>query len=246
MNPIPLPAHSITLTGIDDSTELSMLERIAMRYPSVMIEWAVLHNPRHAGTGRFASAGRIEELFDRLWGHLNIRLAVHLCGEGVSDFLRGQNRVVHWAKVFDRVQLNLVAQHETGLLLARAITQHNTPRIVLQHNTRNTELVARLDEYGVPSDRCDVLFDASGGRGKLPVHWPDAVVTDRRVGFAGGLGPKNLSKQLPLIAKAASKQGATGFWVAMESSLRDVDDRFSVDHAEECVKLFSNWQAEQS
>lgn len=75
------------------------------------------------------------------------------------------------------------------------------------------------------------LFDASGGRGLERQEWP-AHLGDWDCGYAGGLGPDNLRRELPRIAAAA---GPSPYWIDMESKLREGDDRFSVALARQAL-----------
>lgn len=69
----------------------------------------------------------------------------------------------------------------------------------------------------------DMLFDLSGGRGRLPTRWPAAPM-GTMVGYAGGLNADN-------VAEAVSKIGpvAGDYWIDMETGVRDADDRFDLD-----------------
>ena len=58
--------------------------------------------------------------------------------------------------------------------------------------------------------------------------------TAKAVGFAGGLGPDNLARELRKIADIAR----AGWWADMEGKLR-VDDWFSVERAAECAAIFA-------
>ena len=75
---------------------------------------------------------------------------------------------------------------------------------------------------GSGAQRTKYLFDASGGRGLEPLEWPKHL-QDWTCGYAGGLGPGNLRRELPRIAAAA---GPFPYWIDMESKLRDDEDRF--------------------
>ena len=59
-------------------------------------------------------------------------------------------------------------------------------------------------------------------------------VQRRSHGYAGGLGPDNLAVELASIKAVAS----SGWWVDMESKLRDEHDKFDVGRAEQCAAIF--------
>jgi phosphoribosylanthranilate isomerase len=81
-------------------------------------------------------------------------------------------------------------------------------------------------------ERHGILVDASGGRGISPVEWVRPP-TDKRVGFAGGLGPDNLEQELPRILDVSR----FGDWIDMETGLRDDDDWFDVERARAVLEI---------
>jgi len=76
-----------------------------------------------------------------------------------------------------------------------------------------------------------ILFDASGGHGVSPEYWP-AHLPDKSCGYAGGLGPDNLARELPRIQEAA---GQGPYWIDMEGKLRNEADRFDLARARLCL-----------
>jgi hypothetical protein len=115
------------------------------------------------------------------------------------------------------------------------------PEVIVQHNPESRPDYTR-DEYVDPDgnfqrlDRLALLVDASGGRGVSPISW-DRPNTRKPVGYAGGLGPNNLAKELPRIAAVARDP----WWVDMEGKLRDESDWFAVGLAEKAICAFLEW-----
>lgn len=113
-----------------------------------------------------------------------------------------------------------VDSSETIQLAAQVVT------LITQHNGCSPSL---LD---LPCDNHQILVDASGGRGISPSKW-NHPNTQKRVGYAGGLGPGNL--ELELMALRLISQG--GLWADMENKLRR-DNWFDTELATTVVEIF--------
>ena len=101
-----------------------------------------------------------------------------------------------------------------------------TRSVILQHRGTWSE---------IPTDhpRIEYLFDLSEGRGEEGFeHWPDPP-EDRRVGYAGGLGPHNVTKALE-FAKGHPK---AKIWFDMERNVRDQDYHLDLDMVREVCRL---------
>ena len=154
--------------------------------------------------------------------------SVHVCGSrGRGELMAGEIDGI--LEKVNRFQVN-------GSLLARDLEclckRYPRHTVITQGTAKNSKLVE------VECDNHAILVDGSGGRGILPGEWvrPD---TDKPVGFAGGLGPITLGKELPKIAKVAKGN----WWIDMEVSLRDRDDWFSFDLAKVCIGLLNVWNS---
>jgi len=126
---------------------------------------------------------------------------------------------------FQRIQVNggilaLEVEH-----LCEMYPRHT---IITQHHDNNAHLLF------VRSLNHAVLLDTSGGRGISPSAWAQPA-TEKPVGFAGGLGPDNIARELQTILEIARP----GWWADMEGKLR-VDDWFSLELAGEVVAQFSS------
>ena len=208
----------VTLTGVDDSTDLIALGAFSRRHP--LAEWGFLHSTKRQGLGgRYPSVSTIRQAFETL--QPEVRVALHICGEGVPNLLAGEQTILGLVEAIaarnGRVQLNFSQRDDTLDLKALGATLARFPKVtfITQHNAANTDVWKALSGF----QNHAVLFDSSGGRGVECAKWP-APLPKVQCGYAGGLGPDNLSEQLPRIHQAA--QGA-GFWVDMEGKLRMAD-----------------------
>lgn len=204
---------TITLTGADERTDIDALVELSNSFPEV--ELGLLYTTTPEGRPRYPSRDWLHKAAMALSG----RVAIHVCGGGARREL-AEGRMSDLIRHAPRVQVNGVVQVEEAEALASRVGA-----LITQHTERNAHLLQ------VKAPNHAVLIDASGGRGISPSGW-SAPDTDKRVGFAGGLGLNNLAAEYPLIARVA-KPGA---WTDMEGKLR-VDDWFSVSQAAQCALL---------
>lgn len=220
---------SCTLTGVDEKTSLAELERLSKLFPQV--EWGFLYSPKRQGTpGRYPSIAFLEHFFERL--SEPVRIALHVCGEGVANLLRGNpielHLLQHVAKRNGRIQLNFNQRHDPVDLdiLAELLHGHPETTFITQHNDANGELIEELLCRGVVNHA--VLFDSSGGQGVECKDWPKPALIP--CGYAGGLGPDNIATE---FCKIAAKVGERTIWIDMEGNLRR-NDRDGVDWLDLC------------
>jgi hypothetical protein len=211
----------ITFTGIDESCNLDDLFALLSLDPR--IELGILYSETRAGAGRYPTPGWINGTAARICGaHGNGRVALHVCGRAVQKLLSGESldRDLSLLWDFHRIQLNgRFGGDDIGALRRFIGDPADAAVATITQFDSNPDL---HDQVRRPSHQ--VLFDASGGRGLERAEWPKHLV-DWTCGYAGGLGPDNLRRELPRIAAAA---GPFPYWIDMESKLRDDDDRFSI------------------
>lgn len=222
----------VTLTGVDDKTDLHQLISLSVKYP--LVEWGILYSPKQQGLGgRYPSVDKLQHILSTIPS--DVKIALHLCGSSVPGLFSGDELVVDLvntvAKRCGRVQLNFT--HNSGKVDIKDISNllYNLPdlTVITQHNLANDSVWKNL----LGHKNFNVLFDSSGGRGIERNIWP-APLPVPCCGYAGGLGPDNLARQLPVITDAAAQEP---FWIDMEGKLRDKDDLFDLTKAEECLKL---------
>lgn len=204
---------SLTLTGIDHATDLAAIGALL----DTGVEFAVLLTDDRQNRNRYPDLNFIARALE----YLGPRLAVHICGRSTRQ-KAWSGEYDHILREAGRIQINgIVCPEELTYFLAR-FDRHT---IITQHYGANLPL---LVWYG--ANRHSLLVDASGGRGIKPEAW-QAPNTAKPVGFAGGLGPSNMLIELRRIAKVASG----GWWIDMESSLRDINDWFDIDRARNAI-----------
>lgn len=234
----PMRLTHCTLTGVDEKTDLLELIHLAVEHP--ISEWGFLYSPKRQGQpGRYPSISMLSQSFSDLPAH--VRVALHVCGQGVPDLLAGESTVSRLVAMVGervgRVQLNFNQAREPIDLdaLRGFLKSHPNLQVITQHNDANSHVWTSLQGTGNHA----VLFDSSGGRGILAGQWPHAL-NGVPCGYAGGLGGNNLDEQLEAIAAAA---GPARTWIDMEGSLRRADadghDWFSLAHCTDCLAIAS-------
>ena len=236
--------HRVTITGADDSVAPEALVELSREFP--FVEWGILA----------ADEGRVEPRFPEMAWIARLKsafaaaatrpsLALHLCGRWVGQLLVG--KVTFPAELiedFDRVQLNFREKRSRVELdeLVRAMRgmagrQWIVPISASRPNLTFEALLAEREKarpiVAVP------LYDSSGGIGKLPDAWPapryaTAPHLLNEQGYAGGLGPMNLTDEIPKILSVA---GAARVWIDMETRVRSDDDRlFDLSKVRTCLE----------
>lgn len=214
----------ITFTGADEHTSIAGMLVLANEYP---IEWGVLFSPKRQGAGRYPPLEFVEELTLRP----KLKLSAHLCG-GYSE-AAVYKRVTPLDPIvlqyFDRVQVNM-HNPEFEIVALREWSATLRAQMILQ---------CRGEEF--PDVGGAVwLFDASGGRGIEPKAWPKPTPYQLRSGtlrgYAGGLNPENVRDHVATIGVIDQ-----GYWIDMETGVRDENDRFSLDRCRAvCEAVFGS------
>lgn len=229
----PKILRKVTLTGIDEKTNLDKLEQLTHKYP--FVEWGVLLSHDRMGKDpRYPSIEWIKTLQPYVFP-----LSGHLCGRWVRDFIDDGTAFMDYADIypvlldlFQRVQLNI--SHLLTKLDARKLKQS-----ISKPSVAHWRFIVQVGDSGVPSwfDDMDVdyLHDCSGGRGVTADFLPAA--NGGNIGYAGGLKPENLEAELARIAAVA--QGHL-VWIDAESGVR-TDQVFDLKKAEDFLAIASEY-----
>lgn len=207
---------TITLTGVDEQTNLSDLKAFVEEYPEVEI--GILYTQTPSGRNRYPSREWILEALKIITD----RAALHICG-GRARHELVNNELLDLVRHVSRVQVNGVVSREEMLDLSLQV-----PILITQHMEANKE----LENFYFRNPQ--ILIDSSGGRGIKPETYT-VPKTSLPFGLAGGLGPNNLYEEMVKFAQLCNPGG----WVDMESSLRDENDWFDLHgRATTCARIF--------
>jgi phosphoribosylanthranilate isomerase len=201
--------NRITLTGADTDTDIKEMVGISKKYP--LLEWGILFSYSNMGIERrYPDLRWITEFYKH-----KLNSSLHLCGKAVHYFLDDDPVVNALAEQFDRVQLNFNNQRtpinpdKITTKIHQWIWKGSNRTIITQHNEANIDLWKK-----VGCARHDILFDASGGAGKLLTVEPP--LPGKYCSYAGGINYENVIDVIQQIEQVNSSD----FGIDMESSLR--------------------------
>lgn len=216
----------ITLTGADERTPVADLIHLA----DLGAEIGLLYTCSPDGRHRYPSRQWIVLAAAALEG----RAALHVCGNRARTELC-EHGLTDLLGLVGRVQVNGLVSPEALKYLLELVMPYDST-LITQHRPEN---LAALDAAIITG--CvyhALLVDGSGGRGILPDAWVRPP-TSKPVGFAGGLGPDTLRRELPRIAAVAHGE----WWVDMEGRLRDDDDWFDLAKAKAAMGVWREFVA---
>jgi len=230
--------NAVTVTGADDSIRPEELVSIEADFP--FVEFGILLSKKQQGSKRFPSRQWLEELYT-LWRQEKLTLSGHICGKWVRELCLGNPDFFHEfgyiETMFQRLQLNFHAEHHPfdAERLSKIFRQWSACRsIIFQMDGTNPKIFHSM--YGRWNIYVFPLYDLSGGAGLLPDKWPKQ--TNIYSGYAGGLSPRNLEKQLEKISAVAPGL----IWIDAETLLRSKKDRlFDLEKVRQFLKIAKPW-----
>lgn len=217
----------ITLTGIDDRTDIKELVRLQRRYP--LAEFGVLLSWSRQGSERRYPSYQTIAKFCRA----DLNLSAHICGSAAREFAKGNDNILRY--LFDQIDRDSVSFQRMQLNLAGFPAEKFAPLPTAWGSTQEIILQRlSIDEYELYRQRLgdhpSILLDASGGCGR---ESPLVTLEDPyKVGYAGGFGPGNVEEKLSTLLQDPK---VNNFWVDMESGVRSFD-WFDTAKAEEVLR----------
>lgn len=219
----------ITFTGVDDTTDVGRMIELSSRYP---IEWGILLSRSRAGAEpRYTNAKALLGLYHSQYrfDDRGSRFAAHLCGEHARCAVDGVVPAcfgVGGHPTYARIQVNHANAASSGDAIAAMCR-----RLADRQNGKPRGIVQQREDFTMTPGPVDELFDRSGGTGEVPMWAP--AHPGHFVGFAGGISAYNVVT----VIKRICSTGTGRYWLDMESSVRDADDRFNLDAVERVCKL---------
>jgi hypothetical protein len=240
----------VTITGADNNTDISQLIDLSAEFP--FVEWGILVSRKNEGTPRFPNRSWIDSFSDavieKTQHRNNIHVSTHVCGKWVKDLLVGE---INWLdlpsclEISERVQINTHAELHTStakmLNKLSEIRYSNYPKeYIFQWDGINQHFAFAARAFGI---KTSVLFDKSGGAGLLPAEW-ESPVGSFMCGYAGGLGPDNITEQLNKISDVVFDFW-TPIWIDMETKVRTNDDSaLDLDKVRRVLEAVRRWKRE--
>lgn len=235
--------RQVTITGADDSVDPKALVDLSTEF--AFVEWGILISRNNMGSARFPSLDWIRRL-QALPLHSGLNLSLHVCGRWTRQLLLGIDELPPLLAGCNRIQLNFHAEHTSCIPgeLKVALKLRGKRQFIFQvdGNGGNEHLQSLYEEDTWGDINAVPLFDLSGGAGIMPEKWPTPI-SQLYHGYAGGLGPQNLAKQIPLIAAAAEGRD---FWIDMETRVRSENDsKFDLAKVRCCLEIAAPFVAQR-
>ena len=125
--------------------------------------------------------------------------------------------------------------------IARILNNYSGREFIFQYGASEYHRMQRLDNTGT---KFSVLYDTSGGAGKLTKNWRAPLFEAHPQGYAGGLSPENVSENLDKIAKVAGNR--TDTWIDAEGKLKTPGTKtFDIKIAKQYINAAIRWQQKQ-
>lgn len=233
-----MPLELITITGADDHTDIQEMVDLSAAFPK--LEWGILVSTGHGGDPRWPSHSWQEKLVQMAPPTMHI--SMHICGRWVRELLVGKwnlNSVNAPISIrAQRAQINTHAEPHVSAAGLLDVLGCYPYQWIFQLDGVNDHLLAAAEHLGL---NVAGLFDASHGAGVSPDKWPSVLdpswLYGSYLGFAGGLGPDNLARELPRIVVASDNKP---FWVDMERNVRTEDDsRLDMNKVHQVLQITS-------
>jgi hypothetical protein len=217
--------QGVTFSGVDESVHPGQLLEIRSHY--FPVEWGICLAMDREKQPRFPGIDWIKGLLPAS------NLSAHLYGSLAQDFLGGDDTdlITRYGEIlplFRRIQISCEAEKIDSKGWSAIAERYKDKKLTIEVSADNPSLAlleTRLE--------ASILFN----RGQSNAQWPKAPKGANGCGYAGGLSPENLFKQLSLLMSAARQ--AEYWWIDVNSSLRMIkDDRdfFSVEICKRVVR----------
>ena len=175
--------------------------------------------------------------------HINYHWCDYMCEGIVPNELNWWLRVPNaytGQPVIKRVQLNIgdYSNKFDVEKLSMLINKHDNQEFIFPWNESKAKKIEALKQTGT---KFSLLFDGSYGAGIEPDSWREPVYKDIPNGYAGGLGPGNVIKNLDKISTIVPKDYTT--WIDAEGKLRDpkTTESFTLELAEKYIENAIAW-----
>ena len=241
--------EKITCSDMREYNEIDDIINLGKRYPTA--EFAIqahpskfsAYMPRYIWFNTLMHAARVN----------NVNLAMHVNAEWRTEICRG-NIPYEIKRMWDmrrnngkplvgRVQVNINGGKDSFRFWANKVADiiraYPDIEFIFQYTQKQNTRLEKLDKTGATFS---MLFDASGGQGKLPKKWRAPVMDNHKMGYSGGLSPENIAENLNKINLVVPAN--TNIWIDAEGKLKDPDTKqFDPVRAELYIQNALRWMA---
>ena len=230
---------TIVCSGINEKDDINDSVEFLKKYKNVELgvqcspRKASYHTPRFEWLKELLSKLSEQDIENRIALHLNEGFVVSFCDGKVPDEV---SELLNIGQTVGRLQLNFKIGREVFAsgnvpdikTLGQTMKTIGAHPIILSASQPNLPFIQKAYHRGM---KFDVLFDDSFGEGVVPDVRKAPVFEDVFQGYAGGLSPENVAKELAKISKVV--KGA--FFIDAEGKLKQAG-HFSFDRAEKFVQ----------
>jgi len=234
--------EKITCSDMREYNEIDDIITIGKKYP--ISEFAIQAHPskfsgwmpRYVWFETLAHAVR----------NTDINIAMHVNSEWRTEICRGNvpyeirrlwdMRRYNGKPIIGRVQVNINGGKDVFRFwankVADVIRAYPDIEFIFQYTPRQKTRIGKLDGLDVPFS---MLFDASGGCGKLPDRWHSPISPKHKMGYSGGLSPENVTENLQKINAVLPCEYTT--WIDAEGKLKNPDTgHFDIARVEQYIQ----------
>ena len=237
------PRENNSINSIIDLAYMPNVEIAVQCHPSKMSEGM----PRNVWFNKLLHAANQEAELN-LAIHINCEWANDICANGkIPDTILNwmQIELYHKHPLIRRIQLNMpkaTAENINAGALAKIIHDFPNNEFIFQYNDNTKEAIEKLHKTKA---KFSLLFDASGGNGKIPVSWQAPIYENHPMGYSGGMSPYNVVTNLRAISALVPDDRK--IWVDAEGKLKsqtlfEEKPQFDVDLARAYVERANLWQ----
>ena len=217
----------VTICGADDSTQISDLKTLTSEFP--FVEWGILVMKGRQRVG-YPSYKKVVEFLEA-----GLPCAGHLCGDWASDINDG-----FWSifashpryTEFQRFQINFAGKPIRPMVVAGIALTKLRQQIIFQVSDFE-HLVFRLAL--ATNLNVAAFYDLSHGNGKPVENWPKTPEIGY-YGYAGGLNPENLARQLEAISQVAKVPS----WIDVQTGVL-TGNEFDIDKVRQFLTIAKEW-----
>lgn len=242
------------VTCSDPREDVSMNDMMRLMRYAPQVEIGIQAHPSAMSNGmpRNAWFENLMTLVANIDMPLNV--AVHVNYQWCDKMCMGQipPELAEWMKikrtrtnvpVIRRWQLNIGdgTKNWDANAVAKLIAAHPENEFIFPYNASVAPKIEQLNKTGA---KFSLLYDSSYGYGITPEKWNAPVYDTHPMGYAGGLSPENVAKQLTKIAQQVPANYAT--WIDAEGRLMRPNTRqFDVARAISYVENALRWSEQK-
>lgn len=233
---------TVTVTGIDDNTDLNHAVALAKAYP--FVEYGILVSSAtltHSIVERYPRLRQVHKIVET-FNENKVNYSIHLCGRFTRAFMNdtnfGELRKIPTENA-NRIQINYSAKNDNFASkynhdLARELALNDflfrmlelqrygdvQHKFILQYNNSNRQFIDEFLEiaskYSFSKKMIMILRDSSGGRGRVQNNYNPLGYRETlgySCGFSGGISPENIKEVIPRVKNNYD-------WIDMENGVR--------------------------